>query len=100
MKIFIKLPDNFHIQILDKNYTIKADIKYGSFENEILSINTNITAPLLVKNVFLNNTRHFITKFGLKCLVSYDKICIDFNSMENLSNISYDSGKFIVELNN
>jgi len=92
MRIFIKLPENFHIQIKDKNYTIKADIKYGSFEN--------ITAPLLVKNIFLNNIRDFIIKVGLKCLVSYDKIYIDFHSMENIENISYETGGFIIELNN
>jgi hypothetical protein len=100
MKIFIKLPENFHIQIKDKNYTIKADIKYGSFENNVLLLNTNITAPLLVKNIFLNNIRDFIVKIGLKCLVSYDKIYIDLHSMENIVNISYESGGFIIELNN
>jgi hypothetical protein len=100
MRIFIKLPENFHIQIKDKNYTIKADIKYGSFENDVLLLNTNITAPLLVKNIFLNNIRDFIIKVGLKCLVSYDKIYIDFHSMENIENISYETGGFIIELNN
>jgi hypothetical protein len=76
-EIFINLPEKFEIIINDKAYDIKADIEFDNYQNQILTLKTDIKAPLLVKNIFINNIRDFILKCGFKSIVSFNKISID-----------------------
>lgn len=100
MKIFINLPEKFEITINDKSYDIKADIEFDNYQNKILSFKTDIKAPLLVKNIFINNIRNFISKCGFNNIVSFNKINIDLKTLTNFENIYYKSGGYIVEIKN
>lgn len=100
MKVFIKLPENIEIRINDKAYDIKANIEFDSYQNQILTFKTDIKAPLLVKNIFINNVRDFILKCGFNCIVSFNKLSIDLKKLKNFENICYKNGEYVVEINN
>jgi hypothetical protein len=99
MKIYIKMPASIEVQIIDNTYDIKADFEFESYEKEILTYKTNIKAPMLIKNIFINNLRDFIAKCGFDCVASFDKICVDFKNIKNIKKISYKNGEYIVEIN-
>ncbi len=100
MKIFINLPEKFEIIINDKSYDIKADIEFDNYQNQILTFKTDIKAPLLVKNIFINSIRNFISKCGFNNIVSFNKISIDLKTLTNFENTYYKSGGYIVEIKN
>lgn len=100
MKINVKLPQRVQINISDKSYDIKADFEFAGFENDILTLNTDIKAPALIKNVFLNNVRNFIEKKGFKCIVSFNKIIVDLKPCKKIESITYDKGEYVIKINN
>lgn len=100
MRIFINLPENIEIAINDYAYEIKAKIEFDNYQNQIVTFKTDIKAPLLVKNIFINNIRNFILKCGFNCIVSFNKISIDLKTLDNFEDIYYKNGGYIVEIKN